>query len=710
MRYVPYVYFLRIPLFLAVALVLLPFVGLLTAQPTIDGFFDLDWPGVFDVSLAACLFGAMLSVTTCLVLLYGRLRFFAAPLSEEDLASVWYIGPLGIPRAARLFIVGYALCVAVLLVGAVIGPGAPPGKSGRAAAASAAVAVFFIVLYGVARAWAALTSAATTWIAKRLTWTPWGYLKLSYVRPERCDVDHHEWPFVEPPELLPGHGFALCIAALSALFYALFAFGRYWRLSRIESNQPGGGFWIGMPTLGSIILLLSLFLLVVGALAFLLDRYRIPVILPIAFLLVLTAQFGESDHFYDVVKLTRTQPYPVSESLIPRTGGSKDGVILIATAGGGIHAAAWTARVLSGLVEEIKDDRFAKSIAAISSVSGGSVGTLFFTHAYDQGRVDASLTEKIFEAAAASSLDDTAWGLVYPDVWRCIAPFLLSSRLDRGWAMETAWLEQLSNIRRVNSWPTLGEWRDDARAGLRPALIFNSTLVETGERFLFSTVDLEKANTRRALHDLDGYADLDLRANTAARLSATFPWVTPVSRASCCPPRSQRFHVADGGYYDNFGMSSIAELIRQGTANQAAASRILIIQIRLAPEGGYGTAKGSRGWFFQAFAPITTLVKMRDAAQASRNQIELDLLTDNLKRRSDAHAVQISQVQFPYKKPDTRCGEPRKSRTDPPEQPLSWHLTPANIDDIRDTWKQYVCTGKEIADIKSFLGIANEHQ
>src|SRR5438094_521060 len=50
-------------------------------------------------------------------------------------------------------------------------------------------------------------------------------------------------------------------------------------------------------------------------------------------------------------------------------------VVVVASAGGGIQAAAWTARVLTGLQHELPE--FANSIAALSGVSGGAVGTMF---------------------------------------------------------------------------------------------------------------------------------------------------------------------------------------------------------------------------------------------------------------------------------------------------------------------------------------------
>jgi hypothetical protein len=238
-------------------------------------------------------------------------------------------------------------------------------------------------------------------------------------------------------------------------------------------------------------------------------------------------------------------------------------------------------------------------------------------------------------------------------------------------------------------------------------LIFNTTLVETGERFLFSTVDLASAAGRRSFHDVTGYKDLDVRVNTAARLSATFPYVTPVSRAACCPPKSQRFHFGDGGYYDNFGISSLVELIRQATASGGRpVPRILLLQIRLSPEGGYGVASGRRGWFFQAFAPLMTLLKMRDAAQASRNQTELELLKENLEARPETSGVKLTVVQFPYQKPRKPGCEPKPGEH-PPEQPLSWHLTKANVDDIDATWKAYVCEGTAIGRVRQFLGAGN---
>jgi len=94
---------------------------------------------------------------------------------------------------------------------------------------------------------------------------------------------------------------------------------------------------------------------------------------------------------------------------------------------------------------------------------------------------------------------------------------------------------------------------------------------------------------------------------------------------------------------------------------------------------------------------------MRDAAQASRNVIELGLLKEALAERAEDKRIDIHVAAFPYVKPENqRCKGKRSDAA--PAEPLSWHLTTANIEDIHDTWKAYVCEGTEIGKVKAFLG------
>src|SRR5206468_4234525 len=121
----------------------------------------------------------------------------------------------------------------------------------------------------------------------------------------------------------------------------------------------------------------------------------------------------------------------------------------------------------------------------------------------------------------------------------------------------------------------LSTWRARAAAGQQPAVIFNATVPETGQRYLitnFAAPDFSRQ--ARKLADIDlppeqaavafdrSFPDHDLRVTTAARLSATFPLVTPVARPRIDDDRSRVFHAADGGYYDNYGVASAIEWLR----------------------------------------------------------------------------------------------------------------------------------------------------
>ena len=119
--------------------------------------------------------------------------------------------------------------------------------------------------------------------------------------------------------------------------------------------------------------------------------------------------------------------------------------------------------------------------------------------------------------------------------------------------MHTPRLQQLLGVK-------LSEWFDGVRTGKRPANVFNATLVETGDRLLFSTTYMPVGNppTPPARWDFHEFhlndqktQTLDVAVVTAARLSATFPYVTPAARPEEGGPNKAHLHIVDGGYFHN---------------------------------------------------------------------------------------------------------------------------------------------------------------
>jgi hypothetical protein len=437
--------------------------------------------------------------------------------------------------------------------------------------------------------------------------------------------------------------------------------------------------------------------LVLGCASFLsqtLRRQR-PVLVTVASLCVFIANLiSSSDHFYEIrpsknpPKISPAQVLNAAFRLHPDKYHPKGRITVIATAGGGIQAAAWTARVLTGLQEQVKaespDLSFANSIAAISSVSGGAVGTMFFVDRYQtsggqQGFPAATNLSEIVDDAKSPALDDVAWAMVYPDLTRVLLPFLkhTSTRLiDRGWALEQAWR------RRGNLDYTLSEWRAGVTEGFRPAVVFNSTLVESGEPFLLATTDISEPDSSGLASKtlpvvLPGY---DVPVVTAVRLAASFPFVTPASRALYDPrpgdepalSAGAKCHVVDGGYYDNYGVSGLLQFLSQAliATPRDKIPDILILQIRSFPSEKSPTGE-DEGWFFQGWAPLSALLNVRTAAQLLRDR---DSLGDFVALWS-ARGAKIRLATFEFQ------GD---------KAPLSWKMNQQQMDAIQSEWSNRI--------------------
>jgi hypothetical protein len=362
----------------------------------------------------------------------------------------------------------------------------------------------------------------------------------------------------------------------------------------------------------------------------------------------------------------------------------KVNLIFVASPGGGIQAGAWTAQVLTRLNTEmnrdIQDpDAFKRSVCLISSVSGGSLGSMVYTAGI------AGLVADPAANARESAIDEVAWGFTQPDFWRAVAPWFGRRTLDRGWALEEKWIainhlgpKRVGPFERILSGPSRGEdifLADWARMGVAlPALIFNSMLVERGQHVVFSTTDYPMKNDPRGVinfYDLYNRKDFDVRVATAARLSASFPYVAPAARPEI-DPYASGFHFVDGGYYDNYGIDSLIGWLSEArTALKDDIGDILILQIRhFDPHDLPGASRQS--WAYQAHAPLSGLLSMWNAAPASRDRNELELLLKSF--NTDKRHAWLATAQFHGSQKD--CA------------PLSWKLSPGQRQCIDNAWEQ----------------------
>lgn len=353
-----------------------------------------------------------------------------------------------------------------------------------------------------------------------------------------------------------------------------------------------------------------------------------------------------------------------------RYGEEAPALVLVSASGGGITASLWTAHVFSRLQEECPGVLDAAHL--ISSVSGGGVGAMYVLDAYERGEqdFDGAVTK-----AGTSSLSASAWGLAYPDFWRSFSirhPF--DRMLDRAWAMERAWERTLGR----DQPPTLAEWGDKAREGEMPVLLFNATVSETGERFLMPTLQLrsilgcedpdgECDDGKETLETLHGGHDMSVV--TAARLSATFPFVSPIARAWGVDPQDGRaFHIADGGYYDNFGVVSLVEWLSV-LLEEAEPIKVVILEIRAYPSPPKERkARDRAGWLYASAGPLTTMLRVRTSSQMARNELEFRLIEKLGREMWDGKKFGIERIHFPLNIEDP---------------PTSWQLSPRQKKDIQ---------------------------
>jgi hypothetical protein len=634
-----YAFLLRIPLLLAAALMGIPLLAFFTSARTLlRGLFDLTPRSLFVVTVSSVAVAGTACATASLVVLHADARVGVPGLSAEMSPDTWIWLLVTLVLSAP--IIGFSTFFSI--------------RQGRGVPRSL-LAMF--AGFGLAFAAATYLGYSGSSLAKVIPWLSTREFEglLANTGLFNGYVD-----FTAPTDPWLDHLTAF-IAFLAVL--ALYATVGIYGYSRLGKSRT-------VPALGSLLMLMMMLGWALSAVGFFFDAWRVPTLLIVVLLGALTAQSARSDNFYHL--RPRSSPTPAPGAAETLTATEIERVIVVAANGGGIQASAWAAQVLYGLQIE-HGDTFGRSLRFISSVSGGSVGSAYFVH----WLAHPTQAKRPDEAAAQSSLDEVAWGLAWSDFLRGLVPWIFGSLAGRGRALEQALrmnsASQPSERGRMEE--PLSSWNKQVAAAELPAVIMNATIAETGERLLLGTSRLGISVTTRArvdgadLHTING-EELDVGVATAARLSASFPYVTPAARGDAPGPQP---HVVDGGYYDNYGMSTLVEWLDEalhGTKRQVRS--VLVLQIIGAPVTKYLKEKRhakTRGWFYQAIAPLIALAAVRSAGQVAHNDIELEFL----QKKWACEGITIHSTRFEFHNPNA---------------PLSWHLTPEETREIANVWQK----------------------
>ena len=451
-----------------------------------------------------------------------------------------------------------------------------------------------------------------------------------------------------------------------------------------------------------------------ATLTFFSDRFGFPIFLALIIFSGLSYWVWGVDHFFDLAnkpehKTSSPQPSDFETAIAARLStqsqeqcdlGKLQRILVVVTAsGGGIHAAGWTAQVLTGL-QKLLGKEFTQAIGLISSVSGGSVGTMYFLDAFgdnDYPPHDERSLDRIFQNAVQDGVDSVGWGLVYRDIWRFLGFSWLINKFfknqDRGIALETKWQGSMNYPDR-----TLNDWYGSIMKGKIPTPVFNATLIEDGRRLLvspmtFTRLENEQKIDSNTLYKQDGQR---IKAVTAARLSATFPYVSPSARNPTEIKTDLNYHIIDGGYFDNSGIVTAIEWLEDNLETlieKNGVTKLVFIEIEA------GEAKeipekvtGDGGWWTTLVGALQALLSVRDSSLVLRNQQTIDLLLKDYRSRLKTTADPNSNVQH------IRIAFPRSSKSrfkmkngekvgEEYSQPLSWKLTASQKYVLEEAWQ-----------------------
>jgi hypothetical protein len=261
------------------------------------------------------------------------------------------------------------------------------------------------------------------------------------------------------------------------------------------------------------------------------------------------------------------------KATVPADPTNRYPVFLIATEGGGIRSAYWTAVVLWRMKYGIED--FDRRTFALSGASGGALGLAVYRACSDDSKATRETIKACIDRFGYSDLwTQLLGGMFFEDAIATVVPTNFCRQPGCGVLGRSYWFEGALESAVPGLAKRLGAAPDPERR--LPHLFLGVTRVETGERAIESDVKIDAEHFPDAL-DLLTLANADLRLSTAAHNSSRFPYTNPAGAlyGPTCPqdPRDEGdakvrkkpglcTRLQDGGYFDDSGAATAIDILR----------------------------------------------------------------------------------------------------------------------------------------------------
>ncbi len=352
-----------------------------------------------------------------------------------------------------------------------------------------------------------------------------------------------------------------------------------------------------IPAAASFMLLISIFFMLSGAMAFWLRSWAISAAIVLFILINLAVKWGvitadyqaygldysktpvaytiatllqqNSSEQYEIDKAATLE---ILENWRAKFPDKKPKMVFICSSGGGQRAALWTLKSLQ-VIDSVSNGEVMRHSALITGASGGLIGASYFRELYlrkQQGEAIDLQNEVYRQKISSDHLNPIIFSMVVNDLFIRHQKFQYGNHSyfkDRGYAFE----RQLScSTDGILDKPIIAYREPEIQATI-PMLFLAPTIVNDGRRLFISPQNISYMNTAaptgnfptqdlkvkgvefRKLfknHDADS-----LRFLSALRMNATFPYITPNTALPSMPP----MEIMDAGLADNFG---IADAVR----------------------------------------------------------------------------------------------------------------------------------------------------
>lgn len=271
-----------------------------------------------------------------------------------------------------------------------------------------------------------------------------------------------------------------------------------------------------------------------------------------------------SDSIYAADKAEMLEILENWKSKQKSTGGNPR-MILINSSGGGLRASLWTFGLMQRL-DSLSGGDFMDKTFMICGSSGGMIGAAYYRElklAEMQSPGSAGNDPAYLDRMGKDLLNPVAFHYAVNDLFFRARRFTdgpYTYKIDRGYAFEKKLNKNLNGVFEKR----LRDYYNPEKNSAVPLLVLTPTIVEDGRRLIISPIGLsflclnKNPYFTNLSQDMDGlelsrvFAAQDagnLRFSTALRMSATFPYITPLVTLPSVPARS----VIDAGARDNEG-------------------------------------------------------------------------------------------------------------------------------------------------------------